>query len=743
MISQRFARVGLVLALALIFPACGGGGGGGGTTNPITVTSVEVTTQTVGPLSPFGTTQGGDEVRIEGSGFANGLTVRFGTARATVLQVTGTFVRVTAPNGPEGLVTISITNPNSRRFDFPDAYRYVAPPTITRVEVTTGPTTGENRVPIAGGETAVVHGANCKAGLRFFFDDRLLTPTSVEDDKVTFTVPASPIERPVDLRIENPEGLSATLSRGLSYTQEFSLAQERGALTPVRARHLFRRAAFGATPARIDQAELDGIETTVDKLMTYSNDDAVEATALTLWGRNGVPTTATNFRVPRQWWTYLMLKNSNPFQERLAWFLHDHFATSNATFPGDAQWYFYHQIHLFRRFSMATTDNTDDGGAGLNYNWKQLLIDVCKDRAMLEWLDGRRSIKGNPNENFARELWELFSLGEGNGYTEDDIKEAAKAFTGFQWYRSQIDPTNDTRLRIRYIPLFHDEGDKTIFGVTGKFGYDDVAPFYFNIDSTQTDFGTYDTSIATDSRDTDGGIVALTLRERDVLASQFICRKLCAFFLYDNPPDIVVNELAEDLRASGPDQWNLKPVIRKMLLSKAMYSSRAIKGQVRNPVEFILEFMRTTEVDLAATASQNTFRVLLEMGAMGQEVLNPPDVNGWPTGNAWLSSQGMLSRTNFVNTVVEGLDDFDTQIAPLVPAAGQRSASQLVDHIARVLDVQLSGSARTHLIGYVVTQEQNGATVPFAYDQNNEEHVKMKARGLLYLIAHYHDANKN
>jgi hypothetical protein len=103
----------------------------------------------------------------------------------------------------------------------------------------------------------------------------------------------------------------------------------------------------------------------------------------------------------------------------------------------------------------------------------------------------------------------------------------------------------------------------------------------------------------------------------------------------------------------------------------------------------------------------------------------------------------MIERTNFITFAIEQLDDYATQIAPLVPPAGQRSPSQLVDHIAAELDVQLSGNARSKAIAYVTTAESNGQTVPFAYDQNNNEHVKMKTRGLLFLIAQYHDAHQN
>lgn len=738
--TRQLAGAGLLLVLSGFLLGCGGGGSSDPGV-PIVLASVEVTTQTAGPLSPFGTTRGGDEVTIRGEGFATGLKVRFGLASATVVQVTSEFVRVTSPSAAsEGPVAIAITNPGSRSYVFPAAFQYVAPPSVTSIEIKTGPTTGETRVPLVGGETCVVSGSNLKPGLTFYFDRRALVPVVIADDRIEFVVPSSSTERSVDISVENPEGLSSTLSRVLSFTQEFSLEPESGLLTQVRARHLFRRAAFGATPARIEQAATDGLRATVDALLTYTTDAAAESEALALWGAGGIPTRAINRRVPRQWWTQLMLKNPNPFQERFAWFLHDNFAVSNDGFPGDAQWYFYHHVNTLRRCSMATSDTTDSGAPGLGYDWRKMLIEMSKDRAMLHWLDGRLSRRGNPNENFARELWELFSLGEGNGYTEADIQAAANAFTGFEWWRERGN-TADTRLRIRYRDSRHDERDKTIFGVTGKFGYDDIGPFYWSGDTTT---GDYDTGVMTDVRDTDGGVVALTLRMRDVQASQFICRKLAAFFLYQDPHDIVVDELATQLRAPGSDQWNLKPIIQKILLSKAMYSARAIKGQVRSPVEFALEFMRTTGVDLHATSnSTNTFLVNQQMAEMGQLVLDPPDVAGWPVGNAWLSSQGMLARTNFVNATIEGLDDFDTQIAPLVPPNGQRSPTQLVDHIARILDVQLAGNARTQLIQYVTTQEQGGSTVPFPYSQSNKEHVKMKTRGLLYLIAHYHDAHQN
>ena len=206
-----------------------------------------------------------------------------------------------------------------------------------------------------------------------------------------------------------------------------------------------------------------------------------------------------------------------------------------------------------------------------------------------------------------------------------------------------------------------------------------------------------------------------------------------------------MDALADQLRAAGPNQWSLEPILRRLLESKAMYSSRANKGLVRNPVEFVLQFLRTADVDLfpanLITNAANVERVL--RNDLGQVPLEPPDVNGWPSGNAWLSSQGMLERTNFITFAISRLDDFATQIEPLLPPQNERSPGELVDHVSDILDVQLSTNARDRAVAYVTTQESGGSTVDFTYDQNNPEHVKMKTRGLLFLIAQYYDGHRN
>ena len=235
-----------------------------------------------------------------------------------------------------------------------------------------------------------------------------------------------------ELRAAIRKKLANVLSAGFRRHRAHALDDRRHDLAGPRAR---------PRPGRRDRDQRGGTSrlspATITKLMRFTNDDPVEVAARAVYGGNPPPRAAVNSRLNRRWWVHLLLKNPNPFQERLAWFLHDHFATSDVGFASDAQWFLYDQVQLFRRFSLPTTDATEDGHPGLGFDWEKICIEMGKNRAMLEWLDGRVSRVGAPNENYARELWELFMLGEGNGYTEEDIQEASRAFTGFEWWRDR------------------------------------------------------------------------------------------------------------------------------------------------------------------------------------------------------------------------------------------------------------------------------------------------------------------
>ncbi|NJN14267.1 MAG: DUF1800 domain-containing protein [Planctomycetes bacterium] len=296
--------------------------------------------------------------------------------------------------------------------------------------------------------------------------------------------------------------------------------------------------------------------------------------------------------------------------------------------------------------------------------------------------------------------------------------QAARGFTGFNRLRRD----GLTYGEVVYDKERHDANDKTIFGVTGKFGYDSVSPFHEDGET-----------LASDARDTGGGIVALTLAQRPVEASRFVCRKLARFLLYDEPHDVVVDEMASDLRAAN---WNLKPVLERVLKSKAFFSLAARKAQIKSPVEYSVQILRSTGIPLRETL----LRVTTE--SMGQALLDPPDVNGWPGGSSWLGSQASLARIDFLRIVIAGLNDVPTQVDPLLPPVGQRTPAEIVDHLADLLDVQLPADARTSYIAYVTQQKVGDSIVPFPFDPLNPEHRRMKTRGLLYMIGQHHDGQR-
>ena len=730
--GRRSFGITAVLAAALCgLPACGGGGGGGGPapTLDVALTLIEVLTQPAGAQSPFGTTQGGDRVRLTGENFATGFTATFGGVAAGIESVSPGSAIVITPAGTTGFADVTVAVPGRGTASMVDVFQYIAPPTIFSIAALTGPTSGENRAPIAGGETIEIRGQNLRDPLTVRVGTTNISATVQSDTRATFVVPSRRDEGAVDVRVTTPEGMQSTLTRGLSYTQEFSLDLQGDSLTIERATHLYRRAGFGATPDVIDAAVQRGLAATVDLLMNYTNDSAVEVEAMEAYGRLVLPTNLGT-RPNKEYWIHLMQHNSNPLQERIAFFLHDHFATNEREMNSFFRWTLHDQVNLFRRFTLPTNQTLNNGEPGLGWNWAQVLIAIAKDRAMLDWLDGRVSVRGRPNENFARELWELFMLGEGVGYTENDVQEAARAFTGFYWFFDTTTTPGNNFLDIRYRLSRHDERDKTIFGVTGKFGYDEIGPFLEG-----------DAAANTDSRDTDGGVVALTLRERGKEASEFICRKLAQFFLYDDPHPSVVDALAQALRAPGANQWNLKPIVETILRSKAMFSSAAMKSQVKSPVDYTIGFLRSTGIDLATGVTLNASRVRTVLSDIGQLPLEPPDVNGWPTGLLWMGSQAMLERINFLRDAILTLDDVAADIDPLLPSVGQRAPAQLVDHLAGLLGVQLSGTARTQFINYVTSQLVGDTVTAFAFDQNNDQHLRMKTRGLLWMIAQYHDGH--
>lgn len=376
------------------------------------------------------------------------------------------------------------------------------------------------------------------------------------------------------------------------------------------AAHLLNRAGFGGTPAEIQKLHELGLEKAVDSLVDYEKtEDAtqnpawatLDATRLELFKemRDATPERKQEIRRAEQkrqreevqelryWWLQRMVAGSRPLQEKLALFWHGHFATSVQKVK--SAYLMWRQNEIFRRC-----------GAG---SWLLLLTYVSKDPAMLIWLDQAQSRKEHPNENFAREVMELFTLGEGH-YTEKDVTEAARAFTGWTFER--------VGRQFYYRADWHDEGQKTILGRTGNFNGDDV----------------------------------LKLIVAQQQAARFITRKLWVYFGGENPSDELVTRLAVVFRDSG---FQFKPVLRTIFSSEEFYSSELVRQQVKSPVQWLVGSVRMLERELPAPQpSMNALKML------GQDLLAPPNVKGWDGGLSWITTNNLLNRYNFAAFLVLG-----------------------------------------------------------------------------------------
>ncbi len=318
-------------------------------------------------------------------------------------------------------------------------------------------------------------------------------------------------------------------------------------------RHFLNRTHWGITEGTWSRLKAIGVERFVDEMFRFapigSTSFEREADQRLLddedpVGQEGMFPSHNDLI---DWHLHLLTHNPNTFQEVLAFFWHDHFATSSQVLGGGNVYWMKNHINLFR-----------EEGAG---NLKQLVLDVSRDWAMLRWLDGVDSRKNAPNENYAREFFELFCLGVDNGYTQEDIVQASRAFTGYR----QVTLDEDTGLRgIVFDEGRHDPEDKTVLGVLipGQNEQDDYA-----------------------------AVVDITFDQGQV--AEWFARSLLKTFCYENPPQENIDELARALRNAD---YELKPVLKRLFRSEAFFSQKAQEGFVKGPLEFTVGFTNATGV---------------------------------------------------------------------------------------------------------------------------------------------------
>ncbi|HVY61532.1 MAG TPA: DUF1800 domain-containing protein, partial [Planctomycetota bacterium] len=344
-------------------------------------------------------------------------------------------------------------------------------------------------------------------------------------------------------------------------------------------------------------------------------------------------------------------------------FWHNHFATSAHKVENPA--FMSRQIELFRRYA-----------AG---NFRSLLLEVSSDPAMLVYLDGRVNRKAAPNENYAREVMELFTIGIGH-YGEKDVKEAARAFTGWTIQDG----------RAVFEPKQHDDGEKEVLGRKGKLGTEDVV---------------------------------------DVLAAhrataKRLSLKLAKEFLSPDPDGEVVEAMAAEYLRSG---YDVRAVLRVLFTSKAFRSDAALFARVKSPVELVIGALRALPGIVPLRQLTATLR------RMGQDLFAPPTVKGWDGGRAWLSTSTLLNRVNFAKDVAAGVGNNPSpalDARELVRRHELDSAEKLVAHMLdRFGPLEVTPTVCAKLVEYV-----QAAEMPKAPAYPHPSTIDGKVRGVAHLV---------
>jgi len=461
-------------------------------------------------------------------------------------------------------------------------------------------------------------------------------------------------------------------------TLDIATALERynGPFGRRQAAHLARRTGFGPTPAEVDGLAAHGVEGAVDSLL-HPREPEIDFTSYPDSAKLFDPKVRNVTAV--MWWLDRMLRTKRPLVEKMTLFWHGHFATSINKVPAN---YMVGQIDLFRSQALG--------------NFRTLLLSVSKDPAMLIWLDNRYNFAAHPNENFAREIMELFALGLGN-YTEDDIKAGARAFTGW---------TLDKDGHFIFREALHDPGMKTFLGRTGPWNGDDI----INI------------------------IVAQPIHQR------YLCRNLLEYFVYSDPEPALVDALAQVYALSG---YDIAKTVGSIIRSNVFYSTRAYRALPKSPIEFTLGLLRYMDVkQVPADMPGWLFR-------MGQYPLAPPSVKGWDGGPTWISTSTLLARFNLVNRVVKAAPPRPAAAAPamspasapnlnffaamtpdvVVAQAGGLDPGKVLETIvAGALQDDVTSDVRQTLRDYL---NSTGATLPVPFGPENYQE---KVRGVLALV---------
>lgn len=437
----------------------------------------------------------------------------------------------------------------------------------------------------------------------------------------------------------------------------------------VRISHLLRRAGFGLTREEHDRYQSMGLEATIDELINFTGVDDSAADRLA----NLVPIDPRNRASPTAWWLTRIANTRRPLQEKMTLFWSG-LLTSQISVVRDPV-AMVAQNELFRAHAL------DSFGT--------MLRAVTMDSAMMVYLDMDGSQRSAANENYARELMELFALGVGN-YSEEDVREGARAFTGWRVPRNRLEQNAFALQEPIFLPNQFDNGVKTFLGRRGNFRPDDI--------------------------------IEIVLEQP--AAAAYITSRLFSFFIYPDPDE---DDLAPFAAVYNETGGSIRAVVEAMLRSDVFYSAKAYRAMVKSPLEYAIAAIK------ALGAQENVVALLAQrggargggvLGNMGQAPFEPPNVAGWPGGESWLNSATIFARLNLLNALTgggaQGRNRRDQQAQQLAGMRLGSPAEAIAYYLPFLLDDNLPADGRQVLIDY-----GGGAESQLLPEQ---------LRGLVYLI---------
>lgn len=431
--------------------------------------------------------------------------------------------------------------------------------------------------------------------------------------------------------------------------------------------HVYRRAAFGATLAELDEGLKLGPTKLIDRLLRGGDPtppyDQATATFLA--------EAAKKFNTGAQasaWWLYRMMHTGHPLREKLTLFWHNHFATSNAKVLNAG--YMVGQYQLLHQFALGRFD--------------ELLQAISKDPAMMVWLDTVQSKKGAPNENYARELMELFALGIGH-YTEQDIREAARAFTGWEIKNNQFFKNTKE----------FDSSAKKVFGKTGNFHGEDI--------------------------------VKLCLEKP--ACAKFLVKKLFRFLITE--AEAPTDSLIEPLAQQYAKDYDTGKLVERMLRSNLFFSEHAYRTRIKSPVDYVLGMCRALGSTMGTQGNGVNLTTALE--SLGQNVFHPPSVKGWDGGPTWINGQTLLFRQNLALDLIRRPAGYQQPAMAYVLAAKQakKADEDLADFY---LNVFLQGDVPADTRQRIRTYAKNSQQQRFPAFYSEQDQAEQRMIGICHLV---------